>query len=606
MGFQPATKIYIGSVPFDQTYKDVYLLTDRAKQEAHFKSLCPMVLRRGDYTYQRLDDAVVVPGNAETYYGYNYCMFQNTNYGSRWFYSFITDVEYVSPESTRLYLSLDVMQTWFPNCTVKPCLVEREHVDDDTVGRHVKNEGIDPGALHNQTRAVASETEFVTVVSSTVEIAVGEGAEGIVVNNRGDVYGKVYSGASRSVFADVGGHDALTDFGDFIYSLSSFGQQDAISEAYMIPKWTVVGNGYNHLYDKDGGFGFWLRNRDDSLHETKGFSVPVTFDTCDGYRPKNAKLFTYPFCKLVATSMYDQQEYACEYFDGVEGARMGSTATMEFVRDAPYESDGCEVMYARNYNGLSYNVDAMVRFPPYPTVSWVYQTFSNMYNGGLSDKLAAAQQNAQTSFKSASANAVAQGVGSAVGGVLMGALIGGVPGLLGKAAVGITRAALTAGKTTAAVGTLMGSAQGALTGAGGYDQAMQSANAEKENALRNARTELAVASLSPNTTKGALNSTASTLNMGLYAVYFDVMRPRAEIAKIIDDYFSMYGYSVQEIKKPNITGRRSWNYVKTSGANVTGAVPASALKLINGLLDSGVTFWHTPDVGNYELDNSIV
>ena len=41
------------------------------------------------------------------------------------------------------------------------------------------------------------------------------------------------------------------------------------------------------------------------------------------------------------------------------------------------------------------------------------------------------------------------------------------------------------------------------------------------------------------------------------------MSVRQEYAKIIDNYFSMYGYSINEVKIPNITGRTNWNYVKT-------------------------------------------
>ena len=52
-------------------------------------------------------------------------MFKNENYGDRWFYSFITDVEFFNPNSSMLHLSLDIMHTWFPDCTVNACMVDR-------------------------------------------------------------------------------------------------------------------------------------------------------------------------------------------------------------------------------------------------------------------------------------------------------------------------------------------------------------------------------------------------------------------------------------------------------------------------------------------------
>ena len=81
---------------------------------------------------------------------------------------------------------------------------------------------------------------------------------------------------------------------------------------------------------------------------------------------------------------------------------------------------------------------------------------------------------------------------------------------------------------------------------------------------------------------------------------------RAEFAKMADDYLSAFGYLVSETKVPNFTGRQSWNYVKTVGSNARGKVPSDYLAAINALLDRGVTFWHTDDMGNYSLSNSIV
>ena len=81
---------------------------------------------------------------------------------------------------------------------------------------------------------------------------------------------------------------------------------------------------------------------------------------------------------------------------------------------------------------------------------------------------------------------------------------------------------------------------------------------------------------------------------------------RAEIARQIDDFLSVYGYNVSIVKSPNITGRASWNYVKTVAANAKGAAPASELSKISRLFDNGVTFWHTDNVGDYSLPNSIV
>lgn len=66
----------------------------------------------------------------------------------------------------------------------------------------------------------------------------------------------------------------------------------------------------------------------------------------------------------------------------------------------------------------------------------------------------------------------------------------------------------------------------------------------------------------------------------------------AAAAKRIDEYFDCYGYAVQSYKVPNMAGMTLYNFVKTAGAVVTGAVPAGVLETIKRILDSGVRIWH--------------
>jgi hypothetical protein len=66
----------------------------------------------------------------------------------------------------------------------------------------------------------------------------------------------------------------------------------------------------------------------------------------------------------------------------------------------------------------------------------------------------------------------------------------------------------------------------------------------------------------------------------------------AENIKMIDDYFSMFGYKVNTIKVPQFTSRPYWNYIKTSGVNMIGNVPQDALNVLKQMFDNGVTMWH--------------
>lgn len=97
----------------------------------------------------------------------------------------------------------------------------------------------------------------------------------------------------------------------------------------------------------------------------------------------------------------------------------------------------------------------------------------------------------------------------------------------------------------------------------------------------------------PPQAQGNLNSgdiaTASDENgLNVYT-----MTIKQEFAKIIDDYFSMFGYKVNRIQKLKVTGRPSWNYVKTLNCNIAGSIPENDLNRLKQMFDTGGTFWHS-------------
>ena len=89
----------------------------------------------------------------------------------------------------------------------------------------------------------------------------------------------------------------------------------------------------------------------------------------------------------------------------------------------------------------------------------------------------------------------------------------------------------------------------------------------------------------------------------------------ASVAKQYDDFFTMYGYTVNTLKVPQFAQsqrRKSYNYCKTRnacirsfGANTLG-VPDTALKDIQSALDGGLCLWETlGNVGNFSVDNGL-
>ena len=111
----------------------------------------------------------------------------------------------------------------------------------------------------------------------------------------------------------------------------------------------------------------------------------------------------------------------------------------------------------------------------------------------------------------------------------------------------------------------------------------------------------------PRSISGQVNSGDMALANSKMSPTYYKMSVRYEYAAIIDSYFDMFGYKVNSVKVPNITGRTNWNFIKTIDCNVDGDIPQEDLDTIKKACNSGITFWHTPaNIYNYSLTNSIV
>lgn len=529
--FQPDTNIRIGAVPWNSSYKHVRWYATRAEQTAAIQAMCPRVMANA--TYQRLHKAIDVPYNAETLYGMNYVMFQNANYGAKWFYAFVTDIEFLSENASRLTIELDYMQTWMHDFSIPACFVEREHVSSDGIGEHIKDEGINAGELKCTYSALDNDSmDCYMVVSSAVEPL----KDGTYVNNGGDKYMGVTSGTSLSVFLTVG------DFKAFMKALSDNGQQDAVSQVYMCPRAAIP-----NIVKKSNGWGYWVDADSPTPQATKEYDLGFT--TLDGYTPKNNKMYCYPFEYAEITNFTGAtQQLRLEFF--------GTPGTVSLQRTGGCDANSRLAYIPLDYNGVNRFVEGAVYLDKYPTCNWVYQAFANMLGASeVNTPFGSFNSMSQLPYINSFIDSTQNIVGSAMNLDIEGML------------------------------------QSAVNGA---------------QDLTNTFANFSKASHTPNTSRGGTNSTTALVNFGTYTVGIRKYTCRAEMARQIDDFLSVYGYNVSVVKTPNITGRASWNYVKTVGSNAKGDAPSTELAKISRLFDTGVTFWHTDDVGNYSLSNSII
>ena len=267
------------------------------------------------------------------------------------------------------------------------------------------------------------------------------------------------------------------------------------------------------------------------------------FAPLDGYTPKNNKMYAYPYRTLnVCSPGSSEKEYRYEYFD------------INFLENnGPFNlfsalgGSAPVVAIPRAYKGLNVNYDETITTSAYPTCSWINDTFKNWY----------AQNQMGINF-----NAIVDGIGGALG-----------------VASGI--------------------------GTGNWDSAIQSA-VGAVSSVGNALISVEQHKIIPDSARGNTGNACAFYNNGYFDFVYFPKCIRYEFAKRIDDYFTMYGYKTLQTKVPNLYGRRSWNFVKCVDANLIDDIPVVAHNRIKQAFETGVTFWHTNDIKNYALDNSII
>lgn len=560
--FEPEGIIRIGRVNFDNSYKHTMTFGSASEQSSYFSSVCTDSLSKNDYTYVRQDNTIRVPFNAERLYTYNYVMYQNANYGSKWFYAFIVGVNYLNKQTTELVLELDVMQTWYFDYELTECFVEREHVNDDTIGVHLNPEPEFPFDMVAKGRFSDGDLSDAWVVLQT-NAEPKNGALGDIYTSPvyGGFYNRVFSGCKYYAYPnDAGGRDRLTQF---INGLNQGGGAESISDIFMFPKKLLPNVGGDDGVQEDTA----------AVSYTKTTSRPTSLG--GGYVPHNNKLFTYPYCYcLFDDNNGHSAEYRYEFWGG---------ATNTYSVQSALDPTAMCIIAPQNYNGIANNVTESFTFALTAQCSWVYSSYQNWV-----------AQNTVANLGSAAFNIALMAVPAARG-LSAAAKVLGVAktSKAGLAARGASTLQINRGATMQAVRdearAAVGAAGAASAGLGAYGLATQIGEISRQSKI-------------PNVQKGA--SSGNTLFANQYMTYnVCQMVIREEYARIIDGFMDMYGYQVDSVKTPNRTGRPSWNYVKCQNACMHGNVPADDMALINEIYNSGITFWHTSDIGNYSLNN---
>lgn len=155
MSVQPNSTIYLlKGCDLDKGYNHTFYWGGTAdeikqKQYEYFISLAkPNYGTFLQNTYQRSGkNSVRLQVLCDNIYDCNYIMFQNTNYGTKWFYAFIDEIKYINDNCTEIIYTIDDMQTWYTDYDLGECFVEREHSETDAIGDNICPETLQTGNL---------------------------------------------------------------------------------------------------------------------------------------------------------------------------------------------------------------------------------------------------------------------------------------------------------------------------------------------------------------------------------------------------------------------------------------------------------------------------
>ena len=325
--FTPTTNLRLLSTPLESDYSNTLWFPNVAAQTAYFTG--KIVKTFDDFNYIKKDNTIVVAEEIDRLYNCNYIMYKNSNFSTRWFYAFINRMEWASNGSTRLYVSTDVIQTWFFDITYYHSYVDRCHSDSDITGDNIVPEdfsGMGAGGYY-QTGSQDLQPNWVSVFATTDF----DGNPIPATESSGIISG---TGVAVRMATDIQRLSSLVN--RYVQN----GMATAIAKIQQYP----VGN----------------------------HSAIVTFakhpSSIDGYIPTNKKLLSGAFLQCYMT-MYGQEiDFNPEYIDG-------NNVSFQIAID---ETSGTIGVIVTNYG--SSNIANLSMTAVIPESTWAYNQYKNDYN----------------------------------------------------------------------------------------------------------------------------------------------------------------------------------------------------------------------------------
>lgn len=503
----------------------------------------------------------------------------NYNYGvviedNKRYYFFINNVEWSSNLITATFnCEVDWWQTYCYNVEFKKSFVEREHVKDDTFGLHTLDENLpisnymvkdykiikaDKKDYFYRFCVVLSDNKYtygaykvgnkrkrlplftqtskgMNIQTLTLSFANGDLARqaiDIMVNNnlQDSIMGYYY--CPLPIYnADTDNPDGSGTGNDDILGLALFNT-----------------NSDTDVLDEGNYFICEYIKQPNNIYKESTMSLP---NKISGYTPNNNKCFLYPY-NFISITNNQGNILECKFEES------NNKKDIVFRYNFPSQEGACINGYLYNYQGVVHNLDFSLNGAINVELPYITNTYSAYYSANtnsINNSYAETFRNYITSVGQTTLNTASNIVNTATT----------------RNAVGVVRG------MTSTITNLTND--------------VMSNELNATNSLERIKATLADQKSKGDIQRGSF-TTSIMQNIGQLGFKMQLKQVREDNIETIDNYFDMFGYKVNQIKKPEFDTRPSWNYIKTSGVNIVGNIPQVALNTIKKMFDNGTTIWH--------------
>lgn len=516
--FNKTTSLYIlKNIPLDTTYNHTWYFSNKSDQWGHFSKPEYRVATLTQSEYQRYDSGSInVKLPMSTLYTSNYMVFVNDNYidgygeNKKFFYAFITDVEYVNPNTSRIYYEIDYMQTFMFDYELGESFVVREHSRTDNIGDNLVSEQF------TNLEHITADHITPPITDFTICIQLSEEPSNLIGLSPYYRAPNINCGLADGTYYIFRSPDSEYTANDILKNIASLGNK--VIQVYLVPSFAIPTLSYLKASDDVGVNAY-------KEFTIKNITVNIPdYPSWENWLPKNKKLYTSPYMYIEVTDFSGHKvKYYYEYF---------LNQNRKLLLECAFNNGGAMRISPSSYRNEAQEYDEALVINNLPTMSITKDSFAvYMQNNGLTSTLSTL-----TSLVPLTSNPIN------------------------------------------AVSDISGVSKNVIT-------ALQSM-------------------VRPDT---AISSSYNIKMANGYTETFGVMTKIIPLwqAKMIDDYFTMFGYATNEVKIPNRNVRNRFTYTQTDGCVFKKVnFPQKYANKIASIYDKGITFWKpTATIGDYTTDN---